>query len=163
LLVGVIVLWRRDARMQSEMAQLSQQLDAQKNEIQKNRDLVARQQEALTLLNSLAAIKVPLSGTETAPNARATFVFDKQSGRAVLMTEGLPMTATDKAYEVWFIPKGQDPMPGKVFTVDASGHAMIMEQMPAEALQSAVIAITVEPRAGSPKPTGAIYLSGPAS
>src|SRR5262245_7527146 len=107
LLVGVVVLWRRDARMRSEMGHLSQQLDAQNNEIQKNRELVARQQEALTLLNSLAAIKVPLSGTQTAPNARATFVFDKQTGRAVLMTEGLPVTSTDKAYEVWFIPRGQ--------------------------------------------------------
>ena len=162
LLTGVIVLWRRDARLQAEMSQLSRQLDAQQHEIQSNRDLVARQQEALALLNSSAAHMIQLTGTPTAPSARATLVFDKQSGRAVLMTEGLPLPSADKAYEVWFIPKGHSPMPGKVFSVDSSGHAMITELMPPEALQNAVIAITVEPKSGSAAPTGAIHLASPA-
>ena len=54
-------------------------------------------------------------------------------------------------------------MPGKVFTVDSSGHAMIMDQLPSEAMKDAVIAITVEPKSGSTAPTGAIYLASPAS
>jgi len=142
LLAGVVVLWR---------------------ERQRDRDLMARQQEALTLLNSNAATMIQLSGTPTAPGARATLVFDKESGRAVLMTAGLPTPAADKAYEVWFIPKGRSPMPGKVFSVDSSGHAMITDQMPSEAMNGAVIAITVEPKNGSAAPTGAIYLASPAS
>ena len=162
LLTGVIVLWRRDARMQAEIARLSRQLNAQQNEIQSSRDLMARQQEALALLNSAVATRIQLNGMPAAPNARATFVFDKQNGRAVLMTDGLPLTSTDKAYEVWFIPKGRSPMPGKVFTVDASGHAMITEQMPPEAMDGAVIAITIEPKTGSAAPTGAIHLASPA-
>jgi len=142
LLAAVVVLWR---------------------ERQRDRDLMARQREALTLLNSNAATMIQLSGTPTAPGARATLVFDKESGRAVLMTAGLPTPATDKAYEVWFIPKGRSPMPGKVFSVDSSGHAMITDQMPSEAMNGAVIAITVEPKNGSAAPTGAIYLASPAS
>jgi anti-sigma-K factor RskA len=90
------------------------------------------------------------------------FVFDQKSGRAVLMTDGLPMTSADKAYEVWFIPKGHAPMPGKVFTVDPAGHAMITDQMPSEAMKDAVIAITVEPKNGSTVPTMPIYLASPA-
>ena len=163
LLAGVVVFWRRDARLQAEMRELSRQVEAQQNEIQRNRDLMARQKEVLALLNSDAATMIQLIGTPTAPGARATLVFDKESGRAVLMTAGLPTPAADRAYEVWFIPKGRSPMPGKVFTVDASGHAMIMDQMPSEALNGAVIAITVEPKNGSPAPTGAIYLASPAS
>jgi len=163
LLAGVVVLWRRDARLQAEMRELSRQVEAQQNEIQRNRDLMARQKEVLTLLNSDAATKIQLMGSPTAPDARATLMFDKKTGRAVLMTEGLPMPAADKAYEVWFIPKGRSPMPGKVFTVDSSGHAMIMDQLPSEAMKDAVIAITVEPKSGSTAPTGAIYLASPAS
>ena len=163
LLTGVIVLWRRDARLQREMRELSRQLEAQQNEIQRNRDLMGRQKEALALLNSDAANRIQLMGSQTAPNARATLMFDKKTGRAVLLTEGLPMTSADKAYEVWFIPKGHSPMPGKMFTVDPSGHAMITEQMPSEAMNGAVIAITIEPKAGSAAPTGAIYLASPAS
>jgi anti-sigma-K factor RskA len=163
LLAGVVVLWRRDVRLQAEMRELSRQVEIQQNEIQKNRDLMARQKEVLALLNSDAATKIQLMGSETAPNARATLMFDKKTGRAVLLTEGLPMTSADKAYEVWFIPRGHSPMPGKMFTVDISGHAMITEQMPSEAMNGAVIAITVEPKNGSAAPTGAIYLASPAS
>ena len=163
LLAGVVGLWRRDARLQSEVAQLSRQLEAQQSELRSSRDLMARQQEVLALLNSSTAQKIQLTGTSTAPAARATLMFDKQTGRAMLMTDGLPMPAADKAYEVWFIPKGRSPMPGKVFSVDPSGHAMIMDQMPSEALESAVIAITVEPKSGSASPTGAIYLASRAS
>lgn len=163
LLAGVIVLWRRDARMQAEMAQLSRQLDAQQGEMKSSRDLMARQQEALALMNSAVATRIQLNGMPAAPNARATLMFDKQTGRAVLLTDGLPATSADKAYEVWFIPKGRSPMPGKVFTVDSSGHAMIMERMPPEAMDGAVIAITVEPKNGSAAPTGAIHLASPAS
>jgi anti-sigma-K factor RskA len=163
LLAGVIVLWRREARLQTQMRELSRQLEAQQGEMQRTRDLMVRQKEALALLNSDAATKIQLIGSQSAPNARATLMFDKQTGRAVLLTEGLPMTSAEKAYEVWFIPKGHAPMPGKVFTVDPSGHAMITDQMPAEAMNGAVIAVTVEPRSGSASPTGAIYLASPAS
>jgi anti-sigma-K factor RskA len=101
--------------------------------------------------------------TQAAQTARGTFVYDQKTGRAILMAEGLPATPADKAYELWFIPKGHSPMAGKMFTIDASGHAMLTEQMPAEAMENAVIAITLEPRKGSAVPTGAIYLSTPSS
>jgi anti-sigma-K factor RskA len=163
LVAGMALFWYRDIRLQAEMRELSRQVEIQQNEIQKNRDLMARQKEVLALLNSDAATKIQLMGSQTAPDARATLMFDKKTGRAVLLTEGLPMTSADKAYEVWFIPRGHSPMPGKMFTVDSSGHAMITDQMPSEAMNGAVIAITIEPKNGSAAPTGAIYLASPAS
>lgn len=159
LMIGVIVLWRRDARTQNELAQLSQRLEHQQKEQARDRELMDRQKEALALLSSSDSKKILLAGTQVAQSARATLMFDEKTGRAMLMTDGLPATSSDKAYEVWFIPKGQKPMPGKVFTVDQAGHAMIMDQMPSEALKDSVIAITVEPKSGSAAPTGAIYLA----
>jgi len=163
LLVGVIVLWRRDVKSRQEIARLSRQLNAQQRELTRDRDVLARQREALALLNSPSAKKMELAGTQTARNARGTFVYDQKTGRAVLMAEGLPATPADKAYELWFIPKGHSPMAGRIFTIDASGHAMLPEQMPPEAMEGAVIAITLEPKNGSAVPTGAIYLSSPSS
>jgi anti-sigma-K factor RskA len=163
LLVGVIVLWRRDVRMRQEIAQLSRQANTQQHELVRDRDVLARQREALALLNSPTAKKMDLAGTQAAQTARGTFVYDQKTGRAVLMAEGLPATPADKAYELWFIPKGHSPMAGRMFTIDASGHAMLPEQMPAEAMEGAVIAITLEPKKGSAVPTGAIYLSTPSS
>lgn len=148
---------------QREIGALKAEIEAQKVELNREREARLQDQKALALLMSRDAKMIQLAGTQTAQNARAMFVFDPKSGRAVLMTAGLPMTAEDKAYEVWFIPKGHSPMPGKVFTVDPSGHAMITDQMPSEAMNGAVIAITMEPKNGSAAPTGAIYLASPAS
>ena len=156
LLIGVAVLWRREASSQQEIARLSQQLDQQNQELAHNR-------EALALINAAGAKKMELAGSQTAQAARGTFIYDQATGRAVVMTNGLPAVPAGMAYEVWFIPKGHSPMPGKTFRVDASGHAMTMDQMPVEAMQGAVIAITLEPEKGSASPTGAIYLSSSAS
>ena len=163
LLISVIVFWRRDVRSRQELAQLSRELSQQQSELAREKEMLARQREALTLLNSPGMKKMELVGTQTAKTARATFVFDRETGRSMLMTEGLPAPPADMAYKVWFIPKGHSPMPGKMFTVDAAGHAMISDQMPLEARENAVIAITLEPKRGSTAPTGAVYLSSSSS
>ena len=162
LLAGMIVLWRRDVKMQEQIAQLSRQNNTQQHELVRDRDVLERQREALALLNSPTAKKMELAGALT-QSTRGTFVYDQKTGRAILMAEGLPATPADKAYEIWFIPKGHSPMPGKIFTVDASGHAMLPTQMPAEAMDGATVAITLEPKKGSAVPTGTIYLSTPSS
>lgn len=162
LLIGSIVLWRRDVRMRQEVAQLSRQVNTQQRELARDRDMLERQRTALAILNSPAAKKMELAGTLT-QSTRGTFVYDQKTGRAILMAEGLPATPADKAYELWFIPKGHSPMPGRIFTVDASGHAMLPTQMPAEAMEGAIVAITLEPKKGSAVPTGTIYLSSPSS
>lgn len=163
LLIGVIVFWRRDVRSRREIAQLSRQVSSQQHELLRDRDVLARQREALALLNSPGMKKMELAGTQTAKNARATFVFDQQTGRGLLMTDGLPAAPPDMAYELWFIPKGHSPMPGKMFTVDSAGHAMMSDHVPMEARENVVIAITLEPKHGSAVPTGAVYLTSPAS
>lgn len=163
LLVSVFVLWRRDVKMRQEIAQLSRQMNTQQHELTRDRDVLGRQRDALALLNSPNAKKMELAGTQTAQNARGAFVYDQKTGKAILMADGLPATPADKAYELWFIPKGHAAMAGRIFTVDASGHAMLPETMPAEAMAGAVVAITLEPKKGSAVPTGAIYLSSPSS
>ena len=163
LLLGIIVLWRRDAASRREIAELARQLNRQQRELQIERDSLSRQSEALALLNSPDAKRFALSGTTTAQTARATFVYDENSRRGILMIEGLPATPADKAYEVWFIPKGLAPIPGRTFTVNADGRALISDSLPPEAGSAAVVAITLEPKEGSSAPTGLIYLASPKS
>src|SRR5882724_1115624 len=163
LLIGLIVFWRREVKLRQEVAQLNRQLNTQQHESVRDRDVLARQREALALLNSPDAKRLELAGSQTAQNARGSFVYDQKTGKAILVADGLPATPADKAYELWFIPKGHSPVPGRIFTVDSSGHALLPEQMPADAMGNAVIAITLEPKRGSAVPTGAIYLSSPKS
>jgi len=163
LLIGIVVLWRREVKLRQDFAQLERQLNTQQHELARDRDVLARQREALALLNSPNSRKLEMAGAQTAQNARGSFVYDQKTGKAVFLADGLPATPADKAYELWFIPKGHSPVPGRIFTVDASGHALLPEQIPADALESFVIAITLEPKKGSTSPTGAIYLSTPSS
>src|SRR5215471_15196269 len=162
LLLGVVVLWRRDAASRRELARLSDQISRQQRELQSEHDKVARQTEALALLASPDAKTMALAGTNGVQNARAAFVFDKTSGQGVLMIDGLPPSPPDKAYEVWFIPNGRPPIPGPTFTV-LEGRAMISHTLPVEARSPAVVAVTLEPKSGSAAPTGPVYLSSPAS
>ncbi len=163
LLLGIIVLWRRDVASRREIRTLAHQVDRQQRELQVERENLARQDEALALMNSPEAKKMALSGTPAAQTARATFVYDQKSGHGMLMVDELPATPADKAYEVWFIPKGLAPIPGRTFTVDRGGRALIADNLPSQAKAPLVIAITLEPKSGSAAPTGTIYLASPAS
>jgi anti-sigma factor RsiW len=162
LLIGIVVLWRRDVRLQREIAELSRQLNTQQGELARNRETLAQGRDALQMLMSPGTKRMELSGTASARNARGTFVLDPRTGHGMLMTQGLPAPPPEMAYELWFIADGR-PMPGKVFTVDAAGRAMITDQVPPEARDRAVYAITLEPKQGVTAPTGAIYLSSPSS
>lgn len=161
LLLGLLVFVRRDLISRREIARLSREVNSRQRELTRDREALAREREMIALLGSANAKKMELAGTPAAQNARAMFVFDQQTGHAMLRTEGLPSTPSDKAYEVWFIPKGGAPMPGKVFTVDPAGYAMMSDEMPPAARGQVVIAITLEPKRGSAAPTGAIYLASP--
>jgi anti-sigma-K factor RskA len=163
LLIGMIVFWRRDVRMQRDIARLTRERNRTADQLVRERDARAKEHDAVAMLSSRDTKKMELAGTQTAQNARGTFVFDPKTGHGMLITEGLPVAPADKAYEVWFIPKGHTPMPGKMFTVDSSGRAMVSGEIPLEARASAVIAITLEPKKGSAAPTSAIYLSTPSS
>jgi len=163
LLIGMIVFWRRDVRMQRDIARLTRERNRTADQLAREREARAKEHDAVAMLNSRDTKKMELAGTQTAQNARGTFVFDPKTGHGMLMTEGLPAAPADKAYEVWFIPKGHTPMPGKMFTVDSSGRAMVSGEIPLEARANAVIAITLEPKKGSAAPTSAIYLSSPSS
>jgi len=160
LMIGIVVLWGRNARLQRDVVRLTNEVDTQQHALVRDRAIRQREREALALLTAPDAKRTELAGTTAAKDARATFAFDRQSGRAVLMTVGLPMAPAGKAYELWFIANGR-PMPGKMFTVDESGRAMMADQVPPEAREKAVFAITLEPEAGVSTPTGAIYLSSP--
>jgi anti-sigma-K factor RskA len=163
LAIGLIVIWRRDVNSRREIARLQHDILLQQRRIDREHDARVREHDAVMLFSSKEAKRMELAGMPGAKDARATFIFDPKTGKAMLMTEGLPAAPADKAYEVWFIPKGHSPMPGKMFTVDTSGRAMTSEQVPQEAREGMTVAITLEPKKGSAVPTGAMYLSSSSS
>jgi anti-sigma-K factor RskA len=163
LAVSLVLLWNRYNAMQQQMAQVTEQLNQAQVELARGRETLAREREAKELIAAPEARITALAGTEMATRARAKFVYDRKTGRAMLMADDLPPAPAGKAYQLWFIAEGKPPMPGHVFNTDASGHAEMAEHLPEEARGATVFAVTLEPSNGVPAPTGAKYLLGAAS
>jgi len=148
---AVIILWRQNSAARVELARISQELRLQQQNL-------ADENKIVQILTAPGARSSQLAGTKDAPNAHALLAVDRQSGRAVLMARGLPLTPSGKAYQLWFISSGQPPTPGRVFKTDAAGNASFEDQLPPSAVNASVFAVTLEPQAGVPAPTGKMYL-----
>ena len=85
----------------------------------------------------------------TAQGARATLLVDR-SGEAVLAVRRLPPPPAGKAYEIWVIAGGKATPAGWV----RSSFAPLARPVP----PGASVAVSIEPAAGSPQPTGALVL-----
>ena len=157
LLLSLLLLWQRTARLQNELAQLSANANQTAQEL-------ARTRADRELLAAPEAHTATLAGTKMAERARARLTFDERTGRAMLMAADLPPAPAGKAYQLWFIAEGKPPMPGSVFQTDASGHAEMHDIVPPEGRRSAsVFAVTLEPASGVSAPTGEMYLKSSAS
>ena len=150
LLVPLFVLWKQNREARQEITRLLEQT-------REANEQIVQQRSIMDLVTAPGTRMAELAGTKVMPGAHAMIAYDK-NGRAVLMAKGLPAPPAGKAYQLWFIAGGK-PMPGRVFTTDASGTGMLKDQIPAEALNAAIFAITLEPKDGMQAPTGAIYLS----
>ena len=136
LIVGLVVLWRENRVINERLAQAN---------------------EFLQLATTPGAKVSELKGIDLGSNATATLAYDK-TGHAMLIADKLPSVPRGKAYQLWFIVGKNPPMPGKTFSPDDAGKGVLRDEMPKEALDSAIFAITLEPQGGVDSPTGPIYL-----
>jgi anti-sigma-K factor RskA len=136
LIVGLVVLWRQNLAI---------------------RDELARSREFVELVTTPGARVSELKGIDLGAGATARLAYDP-NGRAVLVANRLPSPPQGKAYQLWFIVGNKPPVPGKTFVPDSTGKGTLKDQVPREALDSAIFAITVEPEGGVSAPTGPIYL-----
>jgi anti-sigma-K factor RskA len=158
LIASLVLLWNRNSRMEREMARVTNQLEEAQGELRRERETLAHEREARELISAPEARIMTLAGTEMATRARAKFVYDSKTGRAMLMADDLPPAPPGKAYQLWFIAEGKPPMPGHVFNTDAAGHAEMRDQLPEEARGATIFAVTLEPSNGVNAPTGPKYL-----
>lgn len=137
LIVGLIVIWRENRAIQERLA---------------------RANEFIELVNTPGAKVSELRGIDLGRGASAKLAYDRTTGQAILMAGKLPSVPQGKAYQLWFIVANKPPVPGKTFVPDSTGNAVLKDEMPREAVDVSVFAITVEPAGGVSAPTGPIYL-----
>ncbi|MGA6973810.1 MAG: anti-sigma factor [Candidatus Binatus sp.] len=103
---------------------------------------------------------VRLAGLPTSPSANGTVALSSSQGSAMLAVSGLPPTPDDKQYEVWWIGEKQGPLRAGVFDPLNQGATIVSLDPPPPGEVVLASAITLEPRGGVDKPTGAMYLKG---
>lgn len=150
-----LFLWQKTRQQQAQLATLSAQADQQSQEL-------TRMREENEILMSPSARVTTLSGTNAAVAARGRLVVDQDSGRALLFANNLPSAPKGKAYQLWFIADGK-PIPGKTFSPDQRGSAVLRDEVPTSARHANLFAVTLEPEQGVAAPTGEKYLLGAGS
>jgi anti-sigma-K factor RskA len=163
-----------NSRLRSDTSETANEiaaLTAKVIEVQRNLDSTGDQLAALQVkvaqttdltLASLGpdARVVRLAGLAASPSASGTVALNHSQGTAMLEVNGLPPTPDDKQYEVWWIGEKQGPLRAGIFEPSSHGATIVSLDLPPVGEVVLASAITLEPRGGVDKPSGAMYLKG---
>ena len=102
---------------------------------------------------------VALTGTDGTPDASGMIVMSGDGKSGTLIVDGLPDLDRDQQYQLWLIKDGHRTN-GGVFSVSYDGYGSMWVSSPEPLVDYSAFGITIEPRGGSPGPTGAKVLGG---
>ncbi len=156
--VTSVALLNRNSALSREVAQLYDRLRESQSEATDVRVQLASARDLNDILASPDARLTRLAGKGEGASARATLAYERTTGRAVIVTAGLPPAPAGKAYQLWLIADNKK-MPGGTFKTDTQGRARMSDRLPAGE-SSPVFAVTLEREGGVQAPEGEIYLIG---
>jgi anti-sigma-K factor RskA len=150
LAFGVGYLFKRDA-------DLAQELDARTHERDDlSKELAGWRRQVDDIVSPRTRV-ITMVGDET-PQANAKIFWDTKARQWTVYIFDLPAPPSDKQYQLWYVTKGAK-ISAAVFGADSPGKTVLNLTLPPETLTGiAATAVTLEPRGGSPQPTGKFYL-----
>lgn len=135
----------------------NRQLAAERNQF--SAQLVAVKKQWDEMLSPATRV-ISLSG-EAAPQASAKLVWDTRQQQWIIYLYNLPALPADKDYQLWYLTSDQSRISAAVFRTDQQGRGEVRLSVPASVVpRLAATAVSLEPKGGSPQPTGQIYLKG---
>jgi anti-sigma-K factor RskA len=149
LFAGVLWFSIQDRKLNAQLAEARIALAQAATRLEASNSDLARVREAINFLNS-PGTEVLLTGRSASLPPRGRAFVNRNRG-VLLIADRLPPTGPGKIYEMWIIPKGGAPRPAGLFQSDPNGSAVHLHV--AEVQPGAVVAVTVEPEAGSSAPT----------
>ena len=138
-LVGAFYFEARERSSLEELAAVRIQMRQQAVDL-------TRLNEAMTIMNGAGTRQVNFSA---GPKGK---VFVNPASGVLLIATNLPPAPAGKAYEMWVIPKGANPVPAGTFQSQADGTAMHVRTGPVD-INGVTIAVTLEDQAGAAQPT----------
>jgi anti-sigma-K factor RskA len=145
-----VYLFIKNTRLAHELGALALERDGLSNEIG------ARRRQVDDIVSSRTRV-IAMVGDET-PQANAMVIWDMKAQQWVVYIFDLPAPPSDKDYQLWYVTKDAK-ISAAVFRTDEQGKTVLKLTLPPDALEGlAATAVTLEPRGGSPQPTGKFYL-----
>jgi len=136
-------LFKQNAKLAHERDDLSRELAGVRLQVD---DIVSPKTKVIAMVG------------DEAPQANAKVVWDTKAQQWVVYIFDLPSPPSDKDYQLWYVT-AKEKINAKVFSTDEQGRAVLKLTLPSEALSDlAATAVTLEPKGGSPQPTGKFYL-----
>jgi anti-sigma-K factor RskA len=112
------------------------------------------------VLRASDVVTYSLAGSGTAASAKARAYVTHKNGMA-FYAEGLPSLPAGKVYQLWVIV-GSTPVSAGTFSPDANGRVQTVVATPDIAALPGIVAVTLEPAGGLPKPSTDPILVGTA-
>jgi anti-sigma-K factor RskA len=150
------------------LAFTSAYLFTQRAKLARERDDLSRERNSLTEELAVwrrqvddilsARTKVIAMVGEEAPLANAKVIWDTEALQWAIYIFDLPAPPSDKDYQLWYVTKNAK-ISAAVFRTNEQGRTVFKMNLPPDPLAGlAATAVTLEPRGGSPQPTGKFYL-----
>lgn len=148
-ILGVAILSFQVSQLRNQISALNQALVAQSKSIE-------QLNSKLPQTTPSNVITVSLKGTNVEPQAQGQLIANPASQSAVLVVTGLPPLEPGKTYQVWLIANA--PVSAGFLTVDANGQGVLIITSTESIGSFKSLGISVEPKGGSPQPTGDIVV-----
>lgn len=101
---------------------------------------------------------ISMNGVET-PTAHAKVVWNLDKQTWEVHIKNLPAPPSGKDYQLWYVTKDAAKINAAVFSTGENGNLELKLTLPREAVQGlSATAVTLEPKGGSPQPTGKFHL-----
>lgn len=133
----------------------------QNRQLKSERTALARQledaQQTIAQMQAPTTRVLAMQG-QAAPQASAKVFWDTTRHEWVMQVFNLPGAPTEMDYQLWYVTK-EAKLSAAVFRPNAQGRAELRLSLPGGVAEKlAATAVTLEPRGGSPQPTGKFYL-----
>jgi hypothetical protein len=119
-----------------------------------------QQRELLAILRAQNVEMVLMSGTESVPAGYGKIVWNPAARAAIVQVANLPVNPPDNTYQLWII-QNQQPVSAGVFSVrdEREGYFNIVTLDIPDRTAIDGFTVTLEPKGGSPQPSGTMYLT----
>jgi anti-sigma-K factor RskA len=147
--------------MRGQMEQQRALVAASAHELDHLREAVTRQRGVIEVLTSpgvkIEYLRHAMPGLE----AEGHVLWNERKKAWLFYAFGMPQPEQDKEYQVWFMTEKEGPVSAGVFMPDQSGTGQVLAAPPSKLFgKITAVAVTLEPKGGLPKPSGAMYLRG---